>query len=103
MYKRSLNATLDKDTSNTINITLDGETHTLANLVVDRMLNDKNCIFGAYKQPHPLEEKVNIKISNDKDKLVVDSIVENMKTLEEEIDHLIGKIEEAEGKTEYGY
>ena len=41
---------------------LNGEDHTLGNLIRAQLLEDKNVLFAGYRVPHPLENKVELKV-----------------------------------------
>lgn len=59
-----MDVTYDKDSSvpNCGTFTLHGEDHTLGNLLRAQLLEDDRVVFAAYKVPHPLESRVEIKI-----------------------------------------
>ena len=42
--------------------TINKEDHTLGNLLRHQLLKDPNVLFAAYKNPHPLEHKVVLRI-----------------------------------------
>lgn len=47
--------------------TLHDEDHTLGNLLRAQLLEDARVVFAAYKVPHPLESRVEIKIETTAD------------------------------------
>ena len=42
--------------------TINKEDHTLGNLIRHQLLKDPNVLFAGYKNPHPLEHKVVIRV-----------------------------------------
>jgi DNA-directed RNA polymerase subunit L len=46
-------------------VEIEGEEHTLGALLVDLLLKEQHVKMASYSQPHPLEEKIVIKILTD--------------------------------------
>lgn len=91
--KKDLKIIKDKKSANTVELEIGGEGHTLANLITEKLLEDERCSFSAYKVPHPLEEKVLIKVTSIKGCDVMNLIVETLRKLSGEIDDYIGKFQ----------
>ena len=56
--------TREQDTKvpNAAIFTLNKEDHTLGNMIRHQLLKDPNVLFAGYKNPHPLEHKVVIRV-----------------------------------------
>jgi len=50
---------------NTTTFTFNKEDHTLGNLITTRLLKDSRVTFAAYKVPHPLFAKFELRVSTD--------------------------------------
>lgn len=92
--KKSLKIIRDKKILNSIELVIEGETHTLANLVTEKLLKDERCIFSAYKVLHPLQEKVNIKVTASKGCDVILLVTETLQSLAREIEECKNKLNE---------
>ncbi|XP_067932514.1 DNA-directed RNA polymerase II subunit RPB11-a-like [Watersipora subatra] len=56
--------TIDKDTKvpNAAIFTINKEDHTLGNAITTQLLKDPQVLFAGYKNPHPLEFKIVIRV-----------------------------------------
>eukprot|EP01054_Gregarina_sp_Poly1_P003829 Gregarina_sp_Poly_1__3828@NODE_213_length_11325_cov_357_800853_g189_i0_p9_GENE_NODE_213_length_11325_cov_357_800853_g189_i0NODE_213_length_11325_cov_357_800853_g189_i0_p9_ORF_typecomplete_len124_score17_34RNA_pol_L_2/PF13656_6/3_1e23_NODE_213_length_11325_cov_357_800853_g189_i01004410415 len=52
----------DNKAANCVYITLQREDHTLGNLIRTQILRDPTAIFAGYRNPHPLEPTVEIRV-----------------------------------------
>eukprot|EP01053_Blabericola_migrator_P012808 Blabericola_migrator_1__12807@NODE_825_length_6370_cov_320_094241_g582_i0_p7_GENE_NODE_825_length_6370_cov_320_094241_g582_i0NODE_825_length_6370_cov_320_094241_g582_i0_p7_ORF_typecomplete_len121_score12_54RNA_pol_L_2/PF13656_6/4_6e24_NODE_825_length_6370_cov_320_094241_g582_i059146276 len=58
---------IDTKATSCVYITLQREDHTLGNLLRTQILRDPNCLFAGYRNPHPLEPIIEVRIqSNNK-------------------------------------
>lgn len=96
--EKNLKIIRDKKLPNTIELEITGESHTLGNLLTDTLLSDKRCTYAAYKVPHPLEEKLIVKISAERGSDVIGLLNETIKNVIAQIDHVSQKIEDIERK-----
>lgn len=95
MQKKSLKIIADKKVPNSVELIIEGETHTLANLLTEKLLKDERCIFSAYKVLHPLEEKVNIKVTAKQGCDVIMLVNETLRNMSKEIDECKDKFAKA--------
>lgn len=95
--KKSLKILRDKKVPNSIELIIEGETHTLANLLTEKLLNDERCVYSAYKVLHPLEEKVNIKVTASKGCDVILLVTETLQSMSNEIEDCKSKFYDACG------
>ena len=51
-----------KEADNIGDLTINDEDHTLGNILRHELLRDKSVKFSGYKRPHPLENKIEIKV-----------------------------------------
>ena len=58
-------------------IIFEDQDHTLGNLLREALLKDPNVYFAAYKVPHPLENKMEVRVQGTNDK-VVDTAIANL-------------------------
>lgn len=54
--------------------TINKEDHTLGNLIRHQLLKDPNVLFAGYKNPHPLEHKVVIRVQTTSDYTPTDAL-----------------------------
>lgn len=80
------------NTRNTMELKIEGETHTLGNLLCEEMLEDKRCLFSAYRVEHPTDNHVFVRITADKDCQVRDLLLETLKRIEEDTVSLMGQL-----------
>ncbi|ADM11474.1 DNA-directed RNA polymerase II [Encephalitozoon intestinalis ATCC 50506] len=80
------------NTRNTIELKIDGETHTLGSLLSEELLEDKRCLFSAYRVEHPTDNHVFLRITADKDCQVKDLLLETLKRIEEDTVLLISQL-----------
>ncbi|CAB4069452.1 RPB11 [Lepeophtheirus salmonis] len=55
--------------------TINKEDHTLGNLVRHQLLKDPNVLFTGYKNPHPLENKIILRIQTTSDYTPLDALM----------------------------
>ncbi|EJW03550.1 hypothetical protein EDEG_02134 [Edhazardia aedis USNM 41457] len=96
--QRKLNVIRDQTASNTVELEIHGETHTLGNILADRLLQDTRCVFAAYKVPHPLEEKVMVRVTSAKNCDVMELINDALMSLSSEIEDAKVQFERQEKK-----
>merc|ERR1711930_6270 len=68
-FRRRKKITKEQDTKvpNASIFTINKEDHTLGNMIRCQLLKDPNVIFAGYKNPHPLEHKVIIRVQTTSD------------------------------------
>eukprot|EP01068_Selenidium_serpulae_P013179 Selendium_serpulae@DN5938_c0_g1_i1.p1 len=72
------------------------EDHTVANLIRMQLLRDGNVWFAGYKVPHPLENKVEIRIQTSKRSYAPQKAFHNaLQTLQEEASAMLTKFQES--------
>jgi len=54
--------------------TINKEDHTLGNLIRHQLLKDPNVLFAGYKNPHPLEHKIIIRVQTTSDYTPTDAL-----------------------------
>jgi len=54
--------------------TINKEDHTLGNLIRHQLLKDPNVLFAGYKNPHPLEHKIVIRVQTTSDYTPTDAL-----------------------------
>ncbi|XP_063716063.1 DNA-directed RNA polymerase II subunit RPB11-like [Symsagittifera roscoffensis] len=83
---------VQKDTKvpNAAHFTLNREDHTVGNLITNQLLKDPCVIFAGYRQPHPLENSVVIRVQttpgrtpHDAFKEAVSDLLSEMSLIEE--------------------
>ncbi|CAL1267345.1 unnamed protein product [Larinioides sclopetarius] len=64
LFEGEKKITIEKDTKvpNAAIFTVNKEDHTLGNLIRTQLLKDPNVLFAGYKNPHPLEYKILIRV-----------------------------------------
>ncbi|GBN45852.1 DNA-directed RNA polymerase II subunit RPB11 [Araneus ventricosus] len=64
LFEGEKKITIEKDTKvpNAAIFTVNKEDHTLGNLIKTQLLKDPNVLFAGYKNPHPLEYKILIRV-----------------------------------------
>jgi len=89
---------VDKDTkvSNSAIYTLNKEDHTLGNMLRQELLNDPKVVFAGFKQPHPLDNYVIIRLQtrqnytpNEAMNSAINSLLNKLNTLETKAKTLI--------------
>jgi len=76
----------DSKLPNTGMFTILLEDHTLGNLIKMQLLRDERVRFSGYRKPHPLENKVEIKISTNGECTPGEALRETIKNLVMDID-----------------
>ena len=69
--------TKEQDTKvpNAAVFTINKEDHTLGNMIRQQLLKDPNVLFAGYKNPHPLEHKVVLRIQTTSDYTPQDALM----------------------------
>jgi len=69
--------TKEQDTKvpNAAVFTINKEDHTLGNMIRQQLLKDPNVLFAGYKNPHPLEHKVILRIQTTSDYTPQDALM----------------------------
>ncbi|CAD26544.1 DNA-DIRECTED RNA POLYMERASE II [Encephalitozoon cuniculi GB-M1] len=80
------------NTRNTIELRIEDETHTLGNLLSEELLEDKRCLFSAYRVEHPADTHVFLRLTADRDCQVRDLLLETLKRVEEETTSLMNQL-----------
>lgn len=79
-------------TRNTIEFRIEDETHTLGSMVCEALLQDKRCLFAAYRVDHPTDNHVFLRITADRSTPAKDLFLETLKRLEEDTTSLIEQL-----------
>jgi len=79
---------------NTCLFTIHDEDHTFGNAVKMMLLRNPDVRFVAYRKPHPLENKIEIKIQTNKNTTPHKAFREALKNLNDDIDDCIKQFEE---------
>ena len=79
---------------NTCLFTINDEDHTFGNAVKMMLLRNPNVRFVAYRKPHPLENKIEIKIQTNKETTPYKAFKEALKNLNEDIDECVKQFDE---------
>ena len=79
---------------NTSLFTINDEDHTLGNAVKMMLLRNPEVRFVAYRKPHPLENKIEIKIQTSDNTTPIKAFREALKNLNDDIDDCIKQFEE---------
>ena len=72
---------------------INDEDHTFGNVVKMMLLRDPRIRYIAYRKPHPLENKIEIKIQTNDDITPRDAFREALKNLKEDIDDCINQLD----------
>jgi DNA-directed RNA polymerase II subunit RPB11 len=85
------------DIKNAIEITLKEEDHTVGNLIRTSLINDPRVQFAGYSNPHPLENKIIIKLKlyDDVDIKPLDLFIEHIEILKSKINKVQDEFERA--------
>eukprot|EP01055_Gregarina_sp_Pseudo9_P002897 Gregarina_sp_Pseudo_9__2896@NODE_3116_length_748_cov_16_977433_g2841_i0_p1_GENE_NODE_3116_length_748_cov_16_977433_g2841_i0NODE_3116_length_748_cov_16_977433_g2841_i0_p1_ORF_typecomplete_len118_score1_74RNA_pol_L_2/PF13656_6/1_6e21_NODE_3116_length_748_cov_16_977433_g2841_i0306659 len=59
-----VNVETDTKATNCIYVTLQREDHSLGNLIRTQLLRDPSAIFAGYRNPHPLEPTIEIRVQS---------------------------------------
>jgi DNA-directed RNA polymerase II subunit RPB11 len=91
---------------NTIEMRIENETHTVGALLAEQLLEDRRCLFGAYRVDHPTDNHVFVRISADRTCSVKELLSETLKKIEDDTLALIEQLKDArhgsEGLALYG-
>jgi len=77
LFEGEKKITKEQDTKvpNAAIFTVNKEDHTLGNMINQQLLKDPNVLFAGYKNPHPLEHKVIIRIQTTSDYTPQDALM----------------------------
>ena len=73
---------------------INDEDHTFGNAVKMMLLRNPDVRFVAYRKPHPLENKIEIKIQTNKNTTPIKAFRDALKNLNDDIDDCIKQFEE---------
>ena len=90
-----MNVEVKRVTDNEIIIVIEGEDDTIGNLIAKSAVQHPNVVYATYRIPHPLERKVEIIISVDKNADLGSTISEIIQNIKEQLEEFIKKIDEA--------
>ncbi len=90
-----MNVEVKRVTDNEIIIVIEGEDDTIGNLIAKSAVQHPNVVYATYRIPHPLERKVEIIISVDKNADLGSTISEIIHSIKEELEEFKNKIDEA--------
>ena len=79
---------------NTALFTINKEDHTFGNAVKMMLLRNPKIRYVAYRKPHPLENKINIKIQTNGEITPKEAFREALKNLNADIDDCVKQLEE---------
>merc|ERR1712066_118031 len=79
--------TREQDTKvpNAAVFTINKEDHTLGNMIRQQLLKDPNVLFAGYKNPHPMENKVVLRIQTTSDYAPNDALMNSITDLISEL------------------
>lgn len=86
------------DTRNTVELKVENETHTLGSLLSEQLLEDRRCLFSAYRVEHPTDNHFYLRISATKNCPVQVLLLETLKKLENDTSALIEQFVDSEGR-----
>ncbi len=90
-----MNVEVKRVTDNEIIIIVEGEDDTIGNLIAKSAVQHPNVVYATYRIPHPLERKVEIIISVDKNADLGSTISEIIQNIKEQLEEFKKKIDEA--------
>lgn len=70
------------DVRNTVELRIENETHTLGSLLSEQLLEDRRCLFSAYRVNHPTDTHVSLRVSGDRSCSVRDLLLETLRRIE---------------------
>lgn len=79
------------NTRNTVELRIENEAHSLGNMVSEQLLEDKRCLFSAYRVEHPTDNHLFLRVSGDKSYPVRDLLLETLKKIEADTSGLIAQ------------
>jgi len=90
-----VNVEVKRVSDNEIVIVIEGEDDTIGNLIAKSAVQHPNVVYATYRIPHPLERKVEIIISVDKNADLGATISEIISNIKEQLEEFKKKIDEA--------
>ena len=79
------------------------EDHTLGNMIRCQLLKDPNVLFAGYKNPHPLEHKIILRVQTTSDYTPQDALRNAITDLISEISLFEERFKDAVGQKQDGY
>ena len=92
--KEKVECSLDERTLHTATFTILLEDHTLGNIVKMMLLRNPKVRFAAYRKPHPLENKIEIKIQTNGAITPSAALKEALSNLSQDLDDCYREFEE---------
>ncbi|KHN70575.1 subunit Rpb11 of RNA polymerase II [Ordospora colligata] len=81
-------------TRNTVELKIYNETHTLGSMLSERLLEDKRCLFSAYKIDHPTDSHLLLRITAEREYPVKNLLLDTLRKIEEDTASLIYQLKE---------
>nr|ALS05260.1 DNA-directed RNA polymerase II subunit RPB11 [Tortanus forcipatus] len=77
LFEGEKKITKEQDTKvpNAAIFTINKEDHTLGNMIRQQLLKDPNVLFAGYKNPHPLEHKIILRVQTTSDYTPQDALM----------------------------
>ena len=69
-----------KNEKDTLEFYIDGERHTLANLIKDKLANNSDVDFVAYKLDHPIDQKARFIVKAKNPKKMIENAIKEIET-----------------------
>ena len=79
---------------NTSLFIINDEDHTFGNVVKMMLLRDRKIRYVSYRKPHPLENKIELKIKTNGEKTPINAFRDSLKNLNEDIDDCLRQLNE---------
>ena len=90
--KSKVEYTKEEKTENTATFIILLEDHTLGNIVKMMLLRNPKVRYVAYRKPHPLENKIEIKIQTNGEITPIKALREALKNLNDDIDDCLKQL-----------
>ena len=78
----------DTRRQNASTIMIQGQDHTLGNVIRYKLLKDNRVRFAGYKKPHPLEERIEVRVQTNGESKPEDAVKEACTNLNQELGQL---------------
>ncbi|KAH9412332.1 putative DNA-directed RNA polymerase II subunit RPB11 [Ordospora pajunii] len=76
-------------TRNTIELKIYNEAHTLGSMLSEMLLEDKRCLFSAYRIDHPTDNHLLLRITAERECPVKNLLLDTLRKIEEDTTSLI--------------
>eukprot|EP00297_Palpitomonas_bilix_P016273 CAMPEP_0113888830 /NCGR_PEP_ID=MMETSP0780_2-20120614/13111_1 /TAXON_ID=652834 /ORGANISM="Palpitomonas bilix" /LENGTH=117 /DNA_ID=CAMNT_0000877765 /DNA_START=227 /DNA_END=576 /DNA_ORIENTATION=+ /assembly_acc=CAM_ASM_000599 len=86
---------VDRKMTNAGTFTFELEDHTLGNLLRMQLLSDSNVVFVGYRQPHPLQNKIELKVQTNGEQGPPQVVQGALKNLMIEVEEISRKFEDS--------